>query len=158
MRRYGTNLVWRATLLGSACLCGFWTIVWFSSLFYYMSFTFFLPTQSERTRVDVGYGMIYLTLNDDADPRSRRAQEGIKAFPQELRDQNIRGLLRFQLPIDELNGNTTAFGSTTSHDYRGNDAYSYRYWCSAPIPCLLCSIPWSLQWLIYVRRSFNKQR
>lgn len=145
----------------SASLSGFFAVVWFTSLFYYVSFLFPWPSRVSLTRLDAGYGMMYLTVNDNADVSSRHRHEGFQVMPNQLRNQNLHRLIHFEFPVDWLNGSNCSFGRTSGEDYRGpeyggSDRPWTRYWCAAPIPCLLFSIPVWIACVCRLRGSARK--
>ena len=149
--------VYRVAVGISACLSGLFGIIWLASLFYYASFAFPLPAPFEVTRLEAGYGMIYLTVNDEADPRSRWNREGILEFPNELRNENIRQFLRFEFPTNHVSRDGTAFGYFKREiQYRRVDTAYSNYWCSAPIPCMLFFVVPSLAFVRW-RRSCRRE-
>ena len=122
----------------STCLTGVFALIWLGSLFYFSSFTFTLPQPLQETRVEAGYGMLYLTLNPRVDPRSRWTSHGIVEFPKFHRDKNVESFLELRFPKDDLYGEATMLGfrKTTQEYQHQTETYS-RYWCSAPIPSIL---------------------
>lgn len=153
---------WSISVGVSAFLCAFFAAVWFTSLFYYVSFIFPWPSHVNVTRVDAGYGMIYVTLNDDADVSSRHRREGFQLMPTHLRNQNLQRLIEFELPVDWLNDSDSSFGCSSGDDYRGpeyggSDQPWSRYWCACPIPCILFSIPVWMAWFYRLRVSTRKR-
>jgi len=133
-----TTYTWRIVIALSICLTGVFTSIWLGSLFYFSSFTFTLPHPLQETRVEAGYGMLYLTLNARIDPTSRWKSQGITVFPKFHRDRNVSSFLELQFPIDDLYGEASMFGIRKStHEYQHQTSTYSRYWCSAPIPCIL---------------------
>ncbi|MFN8706888.1 MAG: hypothetical protein ACK50J_09425 [Planctomyces sp.] len=132
------NHKWRIVVAVSTYLTGLFTLLWLGSLFYFTSFTFLLPPPFEETRIEAGYGMLYLTLNARMDPTSRWKSHGIVEFPKFHRDRNVKRLLELRFPQDDLYGEATACGFRRwTHEYQLQTSTYSRYWCSAPIPCIL---------------------
>ena len=129
---------WRIVVAIFTCLTGLFTSIWLGSLFYFISFTFTLPPPFQETRVEAGYGMLYLTMNARMDPTSRWKSHGIIEFPTFHRNRNVESFLELRFPKDDLYGEATVFGFRSwTHEYRHQTSTYSRYWCSAPIPCIL---------------------
>ena len=136
-RRY----ICRTAIAFFACLTSLFTAVWAISVFYLVSVTFSLFATSGVTRLHVGSGLMSLRLNDWAHPGSRWDLEGMFQLSPESRDENVRKILRFELPVDSIHGTNTFCGCHTRQGVRPlfgpvNRIYT-ECWCSLPIPLSL---------------------